>query len=320
MCNPKFAGGSKISTRPAAVLKRGNDPNGLNSSGEKLPPTPRTAAAAPAVRKKSKKLQLAPEPPAAEFLDEKMPGSIAAAQREQSSLKQRQRKMRIAHYGRTPANLRGHRMQQLDSSPDDNGGEPPASQAEKRCSFITSNSDPLCVAYHDQEWGVPVHDDKLLFELLVMSGFRVELDWTTILKKRTEFRSAFAGFEVVQVSKFTEKQMSSISSDYGLDLVRVRGVVDNAKKILEVKEETGNSLDNFFWGFVNHKPLSPGYKSCRKIPAKTSKSESISKELLRRGFRFAGPTVVHSFMQATGITNDHLISCPRRRHLLSLIH
>ncbi|RRT34019.1 hypothetical protein B296_00045386 [Ensete ventricosum] len=157
----------------------------------------------------------------------------------------------------------------------------------------------------------------MLFELLVLAGAQVGLDWTTILKKRGEFRAAFTEFDAELVSKYTEKQMVSISAAYGLDLGRVRGVVDNAKRILQVRRELG-SLDKYLWGFVNHKPLSTDYTSCRKIPVKTSKSESISKDMVRRGFRFVGPTVVHSFMQAAGLTNDHLLFCPRHRHCCSL--
>lgn len=289
-----------------AVLKRGNDPDGLNSSGDK-PPTPRSAASKTpmVVRKKSKK---ASDPAASR---EAAAGSIAAAEREKANLMQQQRKMRIAHYGRKAGKL-GSKNVAVDS-----GSSGEANHGEKRCSFITSNSDPIYVAYHDEEWGVPVHDEKILFELLVLSGFQVGLDWTTILKKRKEFRAAFDGFEAEEVAKFTEKQISSICLEYAMDRGRVRGVVDNANRILEVTKDFG-SLDKYFWGFVNHKPLSPSYKSCQKIPAKTSKSESISKDLVRRGFRFVGPTAVHSFMQAAGLTNDHLLSCPLHHHLLSL--
>ncbi|KAH7661971.1 Methyladenine glycosylase protein [Dioscorea alata] len=231
------------------------------------------------------------------------PGSIAAAQREQASLLQVQRKMKIAHYGRVSAS----KVAPFDSS----HGVP---QEEKRCSFITVNSDPVYVAYHDEEWGVPVHEDKMLFELLALAGAQVGSDWTTILKKRQSFREAFAGFDAEKVAMFTEKQILAINSDHRIDLAKVRGIIDNAKRILEVRKEFG-PLDKYLWGFVNHKPIITNYKSCRKIPAKTSKSEAISKDLLRRGFRFVGPTIVHSFMQAAGLTNDHLVHCPRHHSL-----
>ncbi|KAJ4816297.1 DNA glycosylase superfamily protein [Rhynchospora pubera] len=235
-------------------------------------------------------------------------GSIAAAQRVQTAIVQAQRKMRIAHYGRTKSMVERKSASVIDSTIYEETGN----QDEKRCSFITNYSDPIYVAYHDEEWGMPVHDDKMLFELLVLSGAQVGSDWTAILKKREDFRHAFAGFDSELVAKFTEKQMALISTEHGLDLAKVHGVVDNAKRILEVKRDFG-SFDKYLWAFVNYKPLAPNYKFGRKIPVKTSKSESISKDMVRRGFRFVGPTVIHSFMQAAGLTNDHLISCTRHR-------
>ncbi|GER46198.1 DNA glycosylase superfamily protein [Striga asiatica] len=249
-------------------------------------------------------------------------GSIAAARREQVAILQEQRKMRIAHYGRTVAT---NKAALSNNKNDDNNNNihhqhysfPPLAvpctqqQQDKRCTFITPNSDPLYVAYHDQEWGVPVHDDKLLFELLVLTGAQVGSDWTSVLKRRQDFRDALSGFDVDIVSKFSEKKMSCIAAEYCMDLGFLRGVVDNAKMILEVKKEFG-SLDKYVWGFVNHKPITTQYKWCHKIPAKTSKSETISKDMVRRGFRVVGPTVIHSFMQAAGLTNDHLITCPSR--------
>ncbi|KAK3162196.1 hypothetical protein QOZ80_1BG0086630 [Eleusine coracana subsp. coracana] len=148
--------------------------------------------------------------------------------------------------------------------------------------------------------------------MLTLSGVQVGADWTSILKKRHFYRETFSGFNVEDVAKYTEKQMASLSADYGLDLGTVRGVVNNACRIIEVRRDFG-SLDKYVWAFVNNKPLSPSYKYSRKIPVKTSKSESISKDMVRRGFRFVGPTVIHSFMQAVGLTNDHLVSCPRHR-------
>ncbi|KAJ6846288.1 uncharacterized protein M6B38_279595 [Iris pallida] len=253
------------------------------------------------------------------LLADRAPGSIAAAQREQASLAQAQRKMKIAHYGRTPAKLEKEAATAAAPVVVVNAATVANSQEEKRCSFITPNSDPLYVAYHDEEWGVPVHDDNMLFELLVLSGLQVGLDWTTILKRRKGLRSAFAGFDAEVVARFSERQIGSISTDYGMDLGKVRGVVDNSNRILEVRKEFG-SFDKYLWGFVNHKPISTNCKSCRKIPVKTSKSESVSKDMVRRGFRTVGPTVVHSFMQAAGLTNDHLVSCPRHLHCSSALN
>lgn len=233
------------------------------------------------------------------------PGSIAAVRREQMALQNAQRKMRTAHYGRCKSAKFDARVVPLDSPP-------PTTEENRRCSFITSNSDPQYIAYHDEEWGVPVHDDRVLFELLVLSGAQVGSDWTSILRKRQDFRNVFSGFEAEIVATFSEKQITWISSKYGIDVTRVRGAVDNSLRILEIKREFG-SFDKYIWGFVNYKPISTRYKWGHKIPVKTSKSESISKDMVRRGFRSVGPTVVHSFMQAAGLTNDHLITC--HRHL-----
>ncbi|KAF3790265.1 putative GMP synthase glutamine-hydrolyzing [Nymphaea thermarum] len=240
----------------------------------------------------------------------KYPGSIAAARREQASLLQAQRKQRIAHYGRMPKP--GAKV-----VPEEPPTPTSQAQEQKRCSFITPNSDPIYVRYHDEEWGVPVHEDKMLFELLVLAGAQVGLDWTTILKMRDAFREAFDGFDAESINNFTEKRIASISSQLHMDVLKVRGVVDNSKRLIEIKREFG-SFDNYIWGFLNHKPMCPDYRSWRKVPVKTSKSESISKDMVRRKFRYVGPTVIHSFMQAAGLTNDHLITCPCHTHCMSM--
>ncbi|CAI0546214.1 unnamed protein product [Linum tenue] len=228
------------------------------------------------------------------------PGTIAAARREHVAIMQEQRKMRIVHYGRTKSAKIMVSPPVVDSSPDE----------DKRCSFITPNSDPIYVAYHDLEWGVPVHDDKLLLELLVLTGAQVGSDWTSVLKRRESLREAFSGFDPQVVAKFNEKKMNSISAEYGIDICQVRGIVDNSSRILEVVKEFG-SFDKYLWRFVNQKPIQTQYRWSHKIPVKTSKSESISKDMQKRGFRLVGPTVIHSFMQAAGLSNDHLITCPR---------
>ncbi|KAG6570606.1 hypothetical protein SDJN03_29521, partial [Cucurbita argyrosperma subsp. sororia] len=313
------------SPRPPAT-KRANDTNPMNSSSDKIliPAAALSRPKAALDRKKSKSFKLAGNGNVvicdnvaggggfevaslsyASSLITDSPGSIAAVRREQVALQQAQRKMRIAHYGRSKS-ARFDKVVPLDSK------IKPAVE-DRRCSFITPNSDPIYVAYHDEEWGVPVHDDKMLFELLVLSVAQVGSDWTSILKKRQDFRNAFSSFVAETVAIFSDKQMLSISSEYGIDINRVRGVVDNAIRILEIKKEFG-SFDKYIWGFVNNKPFSPQYKSGHKIPVKTSKSETISKDMIRRGFRSVGPTVVHSFMQAAGLTNDHLTSCHRHLH------
>ncbi|KAK7243711.1 hypothetical protein RIF29_38521 [Crotalaria pallida] len=306
------------SPRPPAI-KRGNDNNGLNSSSEKIV-TPRSStmkATATLERKKSKSFKegscgiIEASLSYSSSLITDSPGSIAAVRREQVALQQAQRKMKIAHYGRSKSAKFETLVVPLDPSSITLTTKTTAEE-EKRCSFITANSDPIYIAYHDEEWGVPVHDDKMLFELLILCGAQVGSDWTSTLKKRLDFRTAFSEFDAEIVANLTDKQMISISSEYGIDISKVRGVVDNANKILEVKKNFG-SFDKYIWGFVNHKPISTKYKFGHKIPVKTSKSESISKDMVRRGFRFVGPTVVHSFMQAAGLTNDHLITC--HRHL-----
>ncbi|OWM88521.1 uncharacterized protein LOC116212818 [Punica granatum] len=241
------------------------------------------------------------------------PGSIATVRRELMALQQAQRKMRIAHYGRSKTAKFNGKIVPLDSVTISKISE----QEAKRCSFITANSDPLYVAYHDEEWGLPVHDDRLLLELLVLSGAQVGSDWTSILRQRQDFSNAFSGYNVEILATFADKQMLSISLKYGIDIGRVRGVVDNSMKIIEIKRDFG-SFDKYLWGFVNYKPICTQYKSCHKIPVKTSKSETISRDMQRRGFRFVGPTVIHSFMQAAGLTNDHLITCHRHIELTRL--
>lgn len=308
------------SPRPPAI-KRGNDNNGLNSSSEKIVITPRNSIKTPTLeRKKSKSFKegscgtglsgsIEASLSYSSSLITDSPGSIAAVRREQMALQQAQRKMKIAHYGRSKSAKFERLVVPLDPS---TTLTTKITEEEKRCSFITANSDPIYIAYHDEEWGVPVHDDKMLFELLILCGAQVGSDWTSTLKKRLDFRTAFSEFDAEIVANLTDKQMVSLSSEYGIDMSKVRGVVDNANKILEVKKDFG-SFDKYIWGFVNHKPISTQYKFGHKIPVKTSKSESISKDMVRRGFRFVGPTVVHSFMQAAGLTNDHLVTC--HRHL-----
>ncbi|ESQ39545.1 hypothetical protein EUTSA_v10000945mg [Eutrema salsugineum] len=232
---------------------------------------------------------------------QKQPGSIAAARREEVAMKQEERKKKISHYGR---------IKSVKSVKSNEKNLTVEHEKKKRCSFITTSSDPIYVAYHDTEWGVPVHDDKLLFELLVLTGAQVGSDWTSVLKRRNTFREAFSGFEAELVAEFNEKKIHSIVNDYGIGLSQVLAIVDNSKQILKVKRDFG-SFNKYIWGFLKHKPVTTKYTSCQKIPVKTSKSETISKDMVRRGFRFVGPTVIHSLMQAAGLTNDHLITCPR---------
>ncbi|KAL2897309.1 putative GMP synthase [glutamine-hydrolyzing] [Bienertia sinuspersici] len=330
------------SPRPPAV-KRGSESNALNSSSDKitLPKTTLTRSVSTLERKKSKKwttvisknngndhVHVAIDPPSPNYnvitsysssLLMDSPGSVAAVRREQMALQTAQRKMKIAHYGRSKsAKFSSNKVSPLVQSLGNiNTSDQTPPTSDRRCTSVTPNSDPLCVAYHDEEWGVPVHDDKMLFELLVLSSAQVGSDWASILRRRQNYRKAFSEFDPQVVANFTEKQMTSISTHYAFEISRVRGVVDNAKRIIEIKKEFG-SFDKYIWGFVNNKPISPQYKFAYKIPVKTSKSESISKDMVRRGFRTVGPTAVHSFMEAAGLTNDHLITCYRHLECTAL--
>ncbi|MCE2055345.1 hypothetical protein HAX54_042439 [Datura stramonium] len=317
----------KMKSPRLPAIKRGNsiDPNGLSSSAEKVVTPKGTANKTPTLLKKPKKSSGGIASPSSvensslkyssSSLIVKAPGSIAAARREQVAIAQVQRKMKIAHYGRTKSAKYEGKVSSLD--PSFASAVSPNPREEKRCSFITPNSDPLYIAYHDEEWGVPVHDDNLLFELLVLTGAQVGSDWTSVLKKRQEFRDAFSGFDPEIVSKYNEKKITSTSVEYGIELSQVRGAVDNSNRILEIKKTFG-SFDKYLWAFVNNKPIATQYKACNKIPVKTSKSETISKDMVKRGFRYVGPTVIHSFMQAAGLTNDHLIACSRHLQCMEL--
>ncbi|CAN0911777.1 Probable GMP synthase [glutamine-hydrolyzing] [Linum grandiflorum] len=284
--------------RKNSLIKNNSAPKSPTKSKPLSPPTPRTL-------RKAASFTLERTLTFESSLIVEAPGTIAAARREHVAIMQEQRKMRTAHYGRT----KSCKLPNF-SSPPTNGESEPGFDQPKRCNFITPNSDPIYVAYHDQEWGVPVHDDNLLLELLVLTGAQVRSDWTSVLKRRETIREAFCGFNPEVVSKFNEKKIGSVSLEYGIDICQVRGVVDNASRILEVKREFG-SFDKYLWKFVNHKAMASQYRASHKMPVKSSKSESISKDMVKRGFRLVGPTVIHSFMQAAGLINDHLVTCPR---------
>ncbi|XP_048572187.1 probable GMP synthase [glutamine-hydrolyzing] [Triticum urartu] len=184
---------------------------------------------------------------------------------------------------------------------------------KRRCSWITANSEPLYVAFHDEEWGAPVHDDRKLFELLTLSQALAELSWPVILSKRDEFREMIDGFYNASVCDCTDKKINQLSKSNGSTLLsqqKMRAVAANAKQIQKVVREFG-SFDNYCWSFVNHRPITNGFRYARQVPTKTPKSEAMSKDLMRRGFQCVGPTTVYSFMQVAGIVNDHLRCCFR---------
>ena len=172
--------------------------------------------------------------------------------------------------------------------------------------------DALYRAYHDHEWGLPVVDDLRLFEKLSLEGFQAGLSWLTILRKREGYRHAFAGFDPGLVARFTAKDVDRLLRDPGIvrNRLKVESTVANARKVLEVQEEHG-SLDAYLWGLVDGAPIVKGRRSLGEVPAETSESKALSKDLKRRGFRFVGPTVCYAFMQATGLVNDHVVGCFR---------
>jgi DNA-3-methyladenine glycosylase I len=181
----------------------------------------------------------------------------------------------------------------------------------ERCAWVPE-SDPLYVAYHDEEWGVPERDDRALYELLTLEGAQAGLSWSTILHKRQGYRRAFAGFDPAKVVRFDARREQKLLTDPGIvrNRLKVSSTIENARRVLETQEELG-SFSALLWGFVDGEPLVGGWKAVGEIPAETPVSKAMSKELKRRGFRFVGPTVCYAFMQAAGLVNDHVVSCFR---------
>lgn len=166
------------------------------------------------------------------------------------------------------------------------------------------------IEYHDNEWGVPVYDDRVHFEFLILEGAQAGLSWSTILKKREGYRKAFADFDPVKVSKFTEARLEKILQDPGIvrNKLKVYAAINNAKRFLEVQKEFG-SFSDYIWGFVGGKPMVNKRKSLSEVPATTKESDALSKDLIKRGFKFVGSTVMYAHMQACGLVNDHLVDC-----------
>ena len=185
----------------------------------------------------------------------------------------------------------------------------------RRCEWA-SVDDPLYLEYHDKEWGVPIHDDRVLFEFLTLEGAQAGLSWGTILRKRDNFRRAFAGFDPRTVARFGRGDVSRLLGDAGIirNKLKIQSAIQNAKAFLEVQKEFG-SFDSYSWRFVGGKPKVNKWRTQKEIPATTSESEALSKDLLSRGFRFVGPTICYAHMQATGMVNDHLTSCFRYKEL-----
>ncbi len=173
-------------------------------------------------------------------------------------------------------------------------------------------TDPLHIAYHDDEWGVPVHDDRKLFEFLLLEGFQAGVSWALILRKRENFRRAFNGFDPVKISEYAEKDFERLMSDEGIlrNRLKIRSSITNAKTFLDIQKEYG-TFDRYIWGFVGGTPIKNAFKSFSEMPARTETSEAMSKDLKKRGFKFVGPVICYSFMQAVGMVNDHLVRCFR---------
>jgi DNA-3-methyladenine glycosylase I len=184
-----------------------------------------------------------------------------------------------------------------------------------RC--VWCGDDPLYQAYHDTEWGVPLHDDHSLFEFLILEGAQAGLSWITILKKRENYRAAFDGFDATRIARYDANKIESLLQNPGIvrNRLKVAATVTNAQKFLEVQAEFG-SFDRFIWQFVDGKPKQNARHSVDKIPASTPESDAMSKELKRRGFKFVGSTICYAHMQATGMVNDHTTDCFRYKELL----
>jgi DNA-3-methyladenine glycosylase I len=179
--------------------------------------------------------------------------------------------------------------------------------------------DPLYLAYHDEEWGVPEYDDRALYEKLVLDGFQAGLSWITILRKRDNFRRAFDGFDPEKVARYTPKKIERLMQDAGIvrNRMKIEGAVLSARAYLTVMEK-GPGFARLLWDFVDGAPKVNNFRSIKQVPAETALSRAISKELASRGFKFCGPTIVYAFMQATGMVNDHLVSCYRHPGSASL--
>jgi DNA-3-methyladenine glycosylase I len=191
---------------------------------------------------------------------------------------------------------------------------PHGSEPLRRCGW--AGSDPLYVAYHDEEWGVPSHDDRHLFEMLTLEGAQAGLSWITILRKRENYRKAFDDFDIAKVARYTPRRVEKLLGDSGIvrNRLKIESTVDNARAALAVIEEFG-SLDAFLWSLVDGAPVTNRWTALTQVPAKTAASDAMSRTLKRRGFRFVGSTICYAFMQAVGMVNDHTVDCFRYAQL-----
>ena len=180
---------------------------------------------------------------------------------------------------------------------------------KKRCEWA---KDEPNITYHDKEWGRPQHNDQKLFEFLILEGAQAGLSWATILKRRAGYRKAFSDFDVLTVSKYTQKRVEKLLKDESIirNKLKINSAINNAKQFLKIQKEFG-SFDYYLWGFVNHKPIKNKFKKLSDLPASTEISEKLSQDLKKRGFNFVGPTICYALMQAIGMVNDHTVGCFR---------
>ena len=188
--------------------------------------------------------------------------------------------------------------------------------SKRACAW--AGEDPLMRRYHDEEWGVPVHDDRRLFEFLTLEGAQAGLSWRTILNKRESYREAFAGFDPARVARFDARRRATLMKNPGIvrNHLKIESTVSNARAFLKVRKEFG-SFDSYLWRFVNGKPIQNRRRGLHEIPASTPESDALSIDLRKRGFRFVGSTIMYAFMQAVGMVNDHEVTCYRRRELVT---
>jgi DNA-3-methyladenine glycosylase I len=184
----------------------------------------------------------------------------------------------------------------------------------QRCNW--AGSDPLYIAYHDHEWGVPLHDDRRLFEMLILEGAQAGLSWITILRKRDNYRAAFDGFDPHKMARYGARKVQSLLDDPGIvrNRLKIAAAINNAKLLLELQEKEV-SFDEYLWRYVDGRPIVNAWHSLKEVPPRTPLSDAISKDLARRGFKFVGSTICYAFMQAVGMVNDHTTDCFRHREL-----
>jgi DNA-3-methyladenine glycosylase I len=185
-----------------------------------------------------------------------------------------------------------------------------------RCPWATQ---PPEIAYHDTEWGVPLHDDRALFELLILEGAQAGLSWSTVLRKRENYRVAFDGFDAVKIAAYGDAKVAELLANPGIirNRLKIAATIRNAAAYLRIREEFG-SFDAYLWRFTGGRPIQNRRKALSELPARSAESDAMSKDLLKRGFKFAGTTICYAFMQATGMVNDHLVSCPRHAAVAKL--